>query len=241
MTEPIVIPAARLRDVERAAVAEEVASALRHAVRNNLSCVRQAAFFLSRRAEGTDFLQVDARVPKFFAVIESEATKAEQHLREAVGRAAWPEALPVVSLGSAVAAARELVVVPDHVSLSCDVPADCVARIAAEELIVAIAHPLQNALEAIGGPGEVSLTVRREGRRVYVRVRDSGGGFGDEARLRAVVPFYSTKPGHMGLGLCVSDRVAKRRGGCVRILESEAGGFVEMVLPDLHDEKGGQA
>jgi nitrogen-specific signal transduction histidine kinase len=52
--------------------------ALRHDLRNHLSTIRNAAFYLERRMRKTDAWESDARVPKFFELIENELEAAVQ-------------------------------------------------------------------------------------------------------------------------------------------------------------------
>lgn len=52
--------------------------ALRHDLRNHLSTIRNAAFYLERRMRKTDAWDNDARVPKFFELIESELEAAAE-------------------------------------------------------------------------------------------------------------------------------------------------------------------
>lgn len=50
--------------------------ALRHDLRNHLSTIRNAAFYLERRMRKTDAWDEDKRVPKFFELIETELEAA---------------------------------------------------------------------------------------------------------------------------------------------------------------------
>jgi PAS domain S-box-containing protein len=72
------------------------------------------------------------------------------------------------------------------------------------------------------------------GSYVRLRARDTGCGMTAEVRVRALEPYFSTKPATegSGLGLAVVDGIARRLGGSVRI-ESElgAGTTVDVLLP----------
>jgi CheY-like chemotaxis protein len=52
----------------------------RHFVRNRLAAIRNAAFYLQRRVEGTPLWQDDPRVPRFFALIVDELAQIEGQL-----------------------------------------------------------------------------------------------------------------------------------------------------------------
>jgi CheY-like chemotaxis protein len=50
----------------------------RHFVRNRLAAIRNAAFYLQRRVEGTPLWEGDPRVPRFFALIVDELGQIER-------------------------------------------------------------------------------------------------------------------------------------------------------------------
>ena len=82
---------------------------------------------------------------------------------------------------------------------------------------------LNNAVDALGGKGEVVLTIRRAGEGVVVAIADNGPGI-PEDRLRDVFePFYSTKEGnHAGLGLAICREIMQSLGGDIQV-ESRPG------------------
>jgi hypothetical protein len=61
-----------LISVERTATLELAVSQLRHDLRNRLAAIRNAAFYIRRRTSGLPGAADDARVPRFFDLIEQE-------------------------------------------------------------------------------------------------------------------------------------------------------------------------
>ncbi len=76
---------------------------------------------------------------------------------------------------------------------------------------------IDNALDAMGGHGTLTVGARREGDAVLVEVGDTGPGVPEGIRERIFEPFFSTKPVGQGtgLGLDISWRIVvqKHRGG----------------------------
>src|SRR6476646_3505069 len=64
------VPSDPLGGLERASVAEEVASLLRHDLRNHLASIRNAAFYLRRRTKDTEVWRSDPRMAQFFSLID---------------------------------------------------------------------------------------------------------------------------------------------------------------------------
>ena len=76
---------------------------------------------------------------------------------------------------------------------------------------------MENALQAVGDRGEI--TVRLQGRpgRVELEVEDSGPGLDPEVRSRIFQPFFSTKTSGSGLGLALVKKIAEDHGGGVTL------------------------
>jgi signal transduction histidine kinase len=96
---------------------------------------------------------------------------------------------------------------------------------------------IDNAIDAMGGQGALTVRTRSEGDRVTVEIGDTGPGIPAEIRGRVFEPFFTTKDigKGTGLGLDIAWRiVAGRHGGVIR-LDSEPGDTrFTVVLPVSH-------
>ena len=84
---------------------------------------------------------------------------------------------------------------------------------------------IDNAIDAMGGRGTLTVRTRAESGRIVVEIGDSGPGVPEEIRSRVFEPFFTTKDigKGTGLGLDIAWRiVVGRHGGEIR-LESEPG------------------
>ncbi len=90
-----------------------------------------------------------------------------------------------------------------------------------EEGLLAVA---ENALDATPTGGTVALSARRsdDGAWFEITIRDNGAGMRAEEREKAFDPFFSTKKGKMGLGLCAARGIVAAHGGTLE-LESAPG------------------
>ncbi len=110
----------------------------------------------------------------------------------------------------------------------------CVDRAQLEQVIINL---VKNAKEA--GSADADICVRivpREGGAALV-VEDRGHGMDDQTIARALLPFYSTRPGGTGLGLAVVSEIVDAHGGNVQIAQREGGGTrVTCWLPEANVE-----
>jgi signal transduction histidine kinase len=93
---------------------------------------------------------------------------------------------------------------------------------------------IDNAIDAMGGQGTLTVLTRADGERLAVEIGDTGPGVPAEIRSRVFEPFFTTKDigKGTGLGLDIAWRIVVGRHGGEISLESEAGDtrFV-VVLP----------
>ncbi|MBX3070154.1 MAG: PAS domain S-box protein [Thermomicrobiales bacterium] len=100
---------------------------------------------------------------------------------------------------------------------------------------------LDNAADATGKSGRVTITTRREGDRAVVEITDTGGGIPEEVLPRIFEPFYTTKPqgSGTGLGLDIVWRIVTEEHGGTITAESEPGrttfSIAVPVCPDVRD------
>jgi signal transduction histidine kinase len=92
-----------------------------------------------------------------------------------------------------------------------------------ERLAAMSGHLVQNALDAAGADGHVTVSLRRSGDHAVLEVQDDGPGMPRELlRDRLRHPFQSDKPGGFGLGLFECSELARELGGELAV-ESEPG------------------
>ncbi len=100
----------------------------------------------------------------------------------------------------------------------------------------AVLNLLVNALDAAAttpGGGRVEVSVRCDGARGVVTIRDNGPGVPPAVRRRLFDAFFTTKGQHgTGLGLYLSRQFVERQGGALELVATDATGTTfELSLP----------
>ena len=89
-----------------------------------------------------------------------------------------------------------------------------------------------NALQAMQLGGTLRVETGTRNGLVYLSLADSGAGLTAEMQRRIAEPFFTTKPGHLGLGLSICRTLATRHGGLVTLANRPSGGaLAELLLP----------
>jgi signal transduction histidine kinase len=202
------LPRDPLALTEALVLAEELSTAARHDIRNRLGVVRNAGFFLRRRVEATDVFRADARMEKFFGLIDESVVAIGGLLDAPRSRGASVDLCDAAALAVGTARTGEHAVTFETSIEAAGASAD------PREIAVAIRCLLENAAEATEPGGVVRLRIEPGPELVVVEVVDGGPEVEVSLELFSR-PSYTTKPGHAGLGVNVAARIAKRHGGAL--------------------------
>ncbi len=102
-----------------------------------------------------------------------------------------------------------------------------------EEVVQAVGFMLENAVESRDGrPTRVDVRARADASRVIIEIADDGPGMDPLTRRSLFKPFFTTKPGHQGLGLYFARMIVERNDGSVELVRGEEGGTtMRMAFP----------
>jgi signal transduction histidine kinase len=221
--------------VHRRFLVWEATSIIRHDLRGKLSSVRNAAFYLQRRVTSgaAELVEGDGRIAKFFGLIPQEIMAAEALLAERLpGFEREPAVVPFDIRGVAINCVESCVPRP-----GCEVsilPSTQDVVGCQLELAVAIYCLIENALDAVAeaGGGQVTVAWRATADRNVIEIVDGGGGLSSEAAQHGLEPFFTTRPGRLGLGLNIAKRTTARSRGTLELGPGEPRGTrAAIVLP----------
>jgi signal transduction histidine kinase len=108
------------------------------------------------------------------------------------------------------------------------------ALIAATQIEVVLLELIKNSLDAIKKDGQITVRLRREGGihdkgQAFIEVADTGEGITEQNLSNIFKPFFTTKQGHIGLGLPAAQRIARAHNGSISI-SSTVGEGTSVIL-----------
>ncbi len=100
-----------------------------------------------------------------------------------------------------------------------------------------VSNLLSNGFDAVvesgAAGGWISVEVEQRGGHLCIRVSDSGPGISKDIRGKLMTPFFTTKPmgAGTGVGLSLSESIARDHGGSLTLLEGTSHTSFELLLP----------
>ncbi len=93
---------------------------------------------------------------------------------------------------------------------------------------------LKNAFDAIGQKedGVITIDIKKENDNIMIIIADNGGGIEEDSIPLVMIPFYSTKPSNMGIGLSLTKFIIEGYKGEIALYSKKGEGTrVIMSLP----------
>lgn len=193
--------------------------ALAHEIRNPLNAIRLNLHALRNVLLGKGSLSEDEIQ---LAVEESncEIDRLSELMKTMLGYARPDQAVAeTVELNSeleSISGFLMQLIERDRIEFNVDTPQETVhVVIDPDRLRQTLLNLLNNAREAVGSRGRVSLTLRADETQAEIIVADDGPGIPQSERNRIFEPFYSTRETGTGLGLALAQRFVEEAGGTV--------------------------
>ncbi|MDH3712309.1 MAG: PAS domain S-box protein [Gammaproteobacteria bacterium] len=214
---------------ERLATIGRLVATVSHELRNPLGAVRNAAFYLKRKAP--------PGVPRWseqLEIIDKEINSADKIISDLLEttRAKVPvmKDLDLERLVKQVfescrgdhGVEFQYFSDPDDLWLAAD----------RDHLRQVLLNLVTNSVHAMSDGGTVVVSARQEATRNVVCVRDDGPGIPDEHHEQIFEPLFTTKSKGNGLGLWISKEIIERHGGSLQLSsDTRSGTSFEISLP----------
>ncbi len=227
----------QLRDAERMAAIGELASMVGHDIRNPLTAISGATYFLKNKSG----LGADERSLEMLDLIDvniEESNKIVSDLLEysrdiQLDRSATNVLELLGDALSSIDKPEDVMVVNDVGEEYIELDGQYVKRV--------FLNIIRNAFDAMPDGGTLTISSRKSVRGHEVSFKDTGVGIPEEIIDEIWKPLFTTKPKGMGFGLAICKRIVERHGGEM-VVESRVGEGTTftVVFPldlDFQDER----
>jgi len=218
---------------ERLALAGEAAAGLAHEIRNPLAGVTLALQNLER-----DSADAAPRIRPMVSELERVTRTLNEHLG---ALRSPPESVSEVDVSRLVLDLVDLLryEAGQGVQLVTNVPQGVVCRTRQDRLRQVLLNLALNGLQALeSSGGTVRIELTSGGGKLTLAVRDTGPGFPESVLQGVAAPFTSTKPGGVGLGLRLAQRMVRELGGVLELSNPEEGGALAVLqIPSTEESR----
>ncbi len=229
----------RLLKSERLAAIGEVAAMVGHDLRNPLTGIAGANYYL-RLKWGS---KIDDRSKEMLEVIEKDVEYSNKIVNDLLdySREIRLE-LKETNVRAILEDAFSFVTVPANVKVRTWISDEPTVSVDVERMRRIFVNLIKNALDAMPKGGTLAVKSRKDGDCVKIVFADTGSGMSKEVLARLWSPLFTTKARGMGFGLAICKRIVEAHGGSISV-ESRSGKGTEFKLvipikPKIEDGGG---
>ena len=213
------------QDLTRAAklaVVGELSSALSHEVRTPLGILKSSAQILMREQglskEGKEvcgfILSETDRMNKLIDTLLDSAKVRPIEIEPIDLVELTKQTITMLSAQQQKSGVKINLIAPKKLSVDCD----------KEQITQVLLNLMINALQLINNKGKIEVNLYSKKNDVLIEIADTGPGIPTEFQERVFDPFFSKRPGGIGLGLAVVRKIIEAHQGTISAKNSHLGG-----------------
>ena len=205
--------------IEKLAAIGQLAGMVAHDLRNPLSAIVSAAYYLRKRLANTELVKANPRIDQFLLVVEEEVQHCSKVITDLMdfAKVSQPTLVPV-RVDEIIERSLSRVKVNRHVHNVLDFePGLPDLWIDGEQMARVFTNLALNAHESMPFGGELTVRVRSEGQWAEITFTDAGSGIAAEDLEKIFEPLFTTKARGTGLGLAACREIVSRHGGSLAV------------------------
>jgi two-component system sporulation sensor kinase A len=213
---------------ERLATIGELSGMIGHDLRNPLTGIKNAAYFLKRKNAGfspqeKEMIEIIERCVEYSNKIINDLLDFSREIRldlkEASLQKMMPESLIMANIPSTIN------VVSDQIST-----ASFMADV--NKLTRIFVNLIKNAVDAMPNGGTLSISSVIEDGKIKIHFSDTGMGISEDVLPKLFAPLFTTKAQGMGFGLAICKRIVEAHGGTIIVKTAlEKGTTFTVTIP----------
>ena len=198
---------------ERLAAIGELAGMVGHDLRNPLSGIKNAAYYLQKK----DMCK-ESRFREMLDVIDMCVNHSNKIINDLLE---YSRELNLdkenCSLGELIRDAFALVKVPDSIKVRSYYDSEFVLNVDSEKMLRVFVNLIKNSIDAMPEGGEISIRSMVAKDFLELSFSDNGIGISDDVLPKLFMPLFTTKAQGMGFGLAICKRIIDAHGGKIMV------------------------
>ncbi|MEM3597145.1 MAG: PAS domain S-box protein [Candidatus Bathyarchaeia archaeon] len=229
----------QLLKAQRLAVIGELAGMVGHDLRNPLTSIAGAQYYLKKRLN----LEADNKVREMLELIEKNIAYSNKIINDLLDYSREIELeLIEKTPKSLIKEALSLMEIPKSVKVEDLTTHTPKIKVDPEKITRVFANIIRNAVEAMPKGGTLTIRSRKIKDKLEISFKDTGVGMTRETLEKLWTPLFTTKAKGMGFGLAICKRFVEAHGGCITAESTFGKGttFTVTIPIEPKTEKGGE-
>jgi PAS domain S-box-containing protein len=230
----------KLLKTQRLAVIGEIAGMVGHDLRNPLTSIAGATYYVKKRLNE----KLDQKVMEMLELIEKNISYSNKIINDLLDYSreikldvseTTPEAIVKETLAS--------VEIPKNIHVVNLTRKKPRIKVDAEKIKRVLINLIKNSVEAMPKGGTLTIKSRKTGEKVEFVVSDTGIGMSEETLKKIWTPLFTTKAKGMGFGLPICKRFVEAHGGTITVESAPRKGTtfkVTLPIETKKEEEGGE-
>ena len=216
----------RLVKSERLAVIGELAGMIGHDLRNPLTGIKNAVYYLKKKdafptVQGKEMLEIIDKCVENSNKIINDLLDYSREIRLERKE---------ISIGRLLAEALAMVQVPEKVKVVSHLTDTTEVNVDLDKLERVFINLIKNAIDAMPNGGTILIDSKEANDYLEVSFADTGIGIPDEILPKLFSPLFTTKAQGMGFGLAICKRIIEAHGGTITVQTTKAKGTTFIVI-----------
>ena len=204
----------RLVKSERLAAIGQVAAMVGHDLRNPLTGISGAAYYLKMKLGP----KAEKKMIQMLEIIEKDIQYSNKIITDLMDYSREIKLeLTETTPKSIIAESISLIRIPEKVQLADSTLNEPKIKIDIDKMKRVFANFIKNAVEAMPQGGKLTISSRASSNNVEFMFIDSGVGMAKEVSEKIWTPFFTTKAKGMGLGLAICRRIIEAHQGKISV------------------------
>ena len=208
----------RLVKTERLAAIGELAGMVGHDLRNPLTGIKNAAYYLKKK--GTTISETQAK--EMLEIIDKSINHSNKIINDLLDYAREMHLeLTKYPARTLVEDAIRMIQVPDRIQIVNDVNEEVLIWVDADKMMRVFINLIKNAIDAMPEKGTLKVTSCKTREQIKIAFVDTGTGIPKEVLPKIFSPLFTTKAQGMGFGLAICKRIIDAHEGNITLETSE--------------------
>ena len=205
---------ARLLKSERLIAIGEVAAMVGHDLRNPLTGIASAAYYLKMKQSPT----VDPKTREMLKIIEKDIEYSNKIINDLLDysreiRLEFTETTPKTAMRESLS----LFEVPKNIQITDLTQNEPTMEVDIDKIKRVFVNMIRNAIDVMPKGGRLTIKSTKLNENVQITFSDTGMGMTKETLEKLWAPLFTTKAKGMGLGLAICKRIVEAHGGSISV------------------------